>query len=94
MAAHSSVLAWEIPWTEEPGGLQSVGSQRVGHSLGTEHACTHVYKVCWIPVGFFLIVGYASSLLSGDRLFLAACTWLLFMQKFQKESGESQHLGY
>ena len=31
MATHSSVLAWKIPWTEEPGGLQSVGSQRVGH---------------------------------------------------------------
>ena len=31
MAAHSSVLAWRIPWTEEPGRLQSVGSQRVGH---------------------------------------------------------------
>ena len=30
-AAHSSVLVWRIPWTEEPGGLQSVGSQRVGH---------------------------------------------------------------
>ena len=31
MAAHSSPLAWKIPWTEEPGGLQSVGSPRVGH---------------------------------------------------------------
>ena len=32
MATHSSVLAWRIPWTEEPGiGLQSMGSQRVGH---------------------------------------------------------------
>ena len=31
MAVHSSVLAWRIPWTEEPGGLQSMGSQRVGH---------------------------------------------------------------
>ena len=30
MASHSSILAWRIPWTEEPGGLQSVGSQRVG----------------------------------------------------------------
>ena len=30
MATHSSILAWRIPWTEEPGGLQSVGSQRVG----------------------------------------------------------------
>ena len=32
MAAHSSILAWRIPWTEEPGGLQSMGSQRVGHN--------------------------------------------------------------
>ena len=31
MEIHSSILAWRIPWTEEPGGLQSMGSQRVGH---------------------------------------------------------------
>ena len=31
MAPHSSTVAWEIPWTEEPGGLQSMGSGRVGH---------------------------------------------------------------
>ena len=31
MAAHSSILAWKIPWTEEPGGLQPTESQRVGH---------------------------------------------------------------
>ena len=31
MATHSSILAWRIPWTEEPGGLQSTGWQRVGH---------------------------------------------------------------
>ena len=31
MAPHSSILAWRIPWTEEPGGLQSVGLHRVGH---------------------------------------------------------------
>ena len=31
MATHSSILAWRIPWTEEPGGLQSVGPQRVRH---------------------------------------------------------------
>ena len=36
MATHSSVLAWEIPWTEEPGGLQSMGLQRVGHDLATK----------------------------------------------------------
>ena len=31
MATHSSILAWRIPWIEEPGGLQSIGSQGVGH---------------------------------------------------------------
>ena len=41
MATHSNVLAWEIPWTEEPGGLQSIGSQRAGHVLGTEHGHEH-----------------------------------------------------
>ena len=36
MATHSSILAWEIPWTEEPSGLQSMGSQRVRHDLVTK----------------------------------------------------------
>ena len=37
MATHSSILAWEIPWTEEPGRVQSMGSQRVGCSEETKH---------------------------------------------------------
>ena len=36
MATHSNICAWEIPWTEEPGGLQSIGLQRVKHDLLTE----------------------------------------------------------
>ena len=32
MVTHSNILAWKIPWTEEPGGLQSTGPQRVGHN--------------------------------------------------------------
>ena len=36
MATHSSIVAWEIPWTEEPGELQSIGSQRTGHDLATK----------------------------------------------------------
>ena len=36
MATHSSILAWRIPWTEKPGGLQFMGSQRVGHNLATK----------------------------------------------------------
>ena len=37
MATHPNVLTWRIPWTEEPGGLLSVGSKRVGHDFATEH---------------------------------------------------------
>ena len=36
IATHSSILAWEITWTEGPGGLQSMGSQKVGHDLATK----------------------------------------------------------
>ena len=38
MRIHSNILAWEIPWTEELGGLLFMGSQGVGHGLATEHA--------------------------------------------------------
>ena len=37
MAIHSNILAWKVPWTE-PAGLQSMGSQRIGHDGATEHA--------------------------------------------------------
>ena len=40
MATHSSILAWKIPWTEQPGRLQSMGSQRVGHDLVTKQQNT------------------------------------------------------
>ena len=42
MATHSSILAWEIPWTEDPGGLQSMGFQRVKHDWATKHIKAHV----------------------------------------------------
>ena len=38
MATHSSILIWGIPWTEEPGGIESTGSQRIGCNWTTEHA--------------------------------------------------------
>ena len=44
MATHSRTLVWRIPWTEEPGGLQSIGSQRVGHdcsNLAHTHPLNH-----------------------------------------------------
>ena len=40
MAIHSNILAWGIPWTEEPGGLQLMRSQRGRHNLVMEHTCT------------------------------------------------------
>ena len=43
MAIHSNILAWRVPWTEEPGGLQSIGSQRVGHNRIGRH--THENEV-------------------------------------------------
>ena len=46
MATHSSILAWRIPWTEEPGGLQSMKSQRVGHNwaTNTQESCRKTEK--------------------------------------------------
>ena len=44
MATHSSILAWKVPWTEEPGGLQSMGSQIAGHDWAT-NTCTYTLVV-------------------------------------------------
>ena len=51
MAPHSSTLAWKIPWTEEPGRLQSMGSQRVGHDWAASlslHFGLSLLAVCWL----------------------------------------------
>ena len=44
MASQSSIFAWRIPWTEEPGRLQSMGSQRVRHDLVTEHTHNNYFS--------------------------------------------------
>ena len=56
MAPHSSTLAWKIPWMEEPGRLQSIGSLRVGHDWATSHSlftCMH-WRRKWQPTPVFL----------------------------------------
>ena len=56
MAPHSSTLAWKIPWTEKPGGLQSMGSLRVGHDWATSLSLftfTH-WRRKWQPTPVFL----------------------------------------
>ena len=45
MVTHSSILAWRIPWTEKPGRLQSMGSQRVGHDRVTSPSPLNLYSV-------------------------------------------------
>ena len=56
MPTHSSILAWkEIPWTEEPGGLQSMGLQRVRHDWVTEPACS---RISYLLIVFFKIIIY------------------------------------
>ena len=45
ITTHSSILAWKIPWAEEPGGVESMGSQKVGHDLTTEHTCNTLHNV-------------------------------------------------
>ena len=46
MTTHSSILAWKIPWTEDPGRLQSMGSQRVGHDRVTSlHFVSYAYVI-------------------------------------------------
>ena len=49
MATHSSILAWRIPWTEEPGGLQSTGSQRDGQDRAAN--TSHNYEACALEPG-------------------------------------------
>ena len=56
MAPHSSTLAWKIPWTEEPGGLLSMGSLQVGHDSATSlslFTCMHCRRK-WQPTPVFL----------------------------------------
>ena len=52
MATHSSILAWEIPWTEEPGGLQSIGSQRVIYHLVTKPLSYWPLNFLYLKRGF------------------------------------------
>ena len=50
MATHSSILAWEIPWTEEPSGLQSMGLPRVGHNLVAKQQQQFTKKVAVVQL--------------------------------------------
>ena len=88
MAAHSSTLSWKIPWTEEPGGLQSMGSQRVGHDWATPPPPPHsqrLWRSQWNRMKlafscFFDVPTDVGNLISGSPAF----------SKSLKVSGSSQ----
>ena len=71
MATHSSILAWRIPWTEGPGGLQPMGSQRVGHDWATKpsppmyiHEC---FSQCGPPSPFPTVSGCISVIFEASH---------------------------
>ena len=78
MATHSSILAWKIPWTEEPGGLQSMGLQRVGHDWAAEHAHTLSCKMNPI-IGELFVTSFCFK---GSSMYVATfCSywgWIIF----------------
>ena len=66
MATHSSIFAWRIPWTEEPGGLQSMGSQSRTRLSNFTH--THTMKNCLYTVLTFILPQICENIVSGEQL--------------------------
>ena len=71
MATYSNILAWKIPWAEEPSGLQSLGLQRVGHDWATEHNS-------WISVSL------VNQNMSEELLFITLAKYYVSLLKIWK----------
>ena len=87
MATHSSILAWEIPWTEKPGELQSIESQRVRHDW-SDLAHTHVYTISIYlllftkgPVNYGNIFKY-SPITESNIVHLTLKNWPIFENRW------------
>ena len=74
MATHSSILAWRISWTEEPGGLQAMGSQRVGHGRVTEHT---QHYVCASVLNFKMTVMLGTTREAEETPGSASLSWIV-----------------
>ena len=75
MATHSSILAWRFLWTEEPGELPSIRSQRVEHDLLTEHALTasvFPLKMCLMKLERRLLHNHPSDIIAKEQKFHSA----------------------
>ena len=93
MATHSSILAWEIPWTGEPGGLQSLGSQKVGHYWVTN---IHTWELERTKTGLYHLLANAIFTLSFKikltLLFVSECAHYKKFEKWKlKESRPISH---
>ena len=95
MATHCSTLAWRIPWMEEPGGLQSTGSQRVGHVCSSEVISTILSSsslihssasdiLLLIPSGVFLIsvIVFSLHVYSLRSLLIDSCIFSVLLSRF------------
>ena len=79
MATHSSILAWEIPWTEEPGGLQSLGSHRVGHDYSDLAQHSALIIACYLPSP------YQPSSICPGGLLCSAMTGSVYSSNYKPE---------
>ena len=101
MATHASILAREIPWTEESGGLQSMGSQRVGHDWATEGTHTHTscatsWNKQWINIikseGIAFHVPFVIYFQAWGTKSTGFSSWLLpFTSMWSQLSGPTRH---
>ena len=91
MAPHSSTVAWKIPWTEEPGRPQSVGSWRVGHNWATSLSLFTFmhWKRKWQPIPVFL-----PGESQGQRTWWAAVYWVTQSQTRLKQLSSSSNREY
>ena len=78
MVTHSSILAWRIPWTEKPGRLQSMGSQRVGHDWAT--------SLTYLQSHLTSSIYWRLQLCTLRLIFLFSCFSFYFVETFQPDS--------
>ena len=74
MASHSRTIAWKIPWTEEPGRLQSTGSQRVGHDWATSLSDIRVASSAYLRLLVFLLAILIPACASSSTTFCMMCS--------------------
>ena len=80
MATHSSIVAWRIPWTKEPGRLQSMGSQRVGHEWVTKHSPKSEQEIFALSADRVISwEGYQECLVKEKFPMLHGMFWVLFL---------------